>query len=149
MMTRLHRYRLWVIIGLMTSTTTAVALVLYALKQNINLFYTPSEFMHLESTMTDDRVVRVGGLVVTDSVIRQRSDLSVQFGITDMNTEMTVNYRGILPDLFKEGQGIIAQGVFDQQQQIFFATQVLAKHDENYQPAALMKRLAKQTSYDS
>lgn len=146
MMTRLHRHRIWIILGLMASTTTAVALVLYALKQNINLFYTPSELLDLDSR--SDHVIRIGGLVVAGSVVRQISDLSVQFKLTDTKATMTVHYQGILPDLFREGQGIIAQGVFKPEENIFLATEVLAKHDENYQPTALVKQLAKQQSYD-
>ena len=103
-----------------------------ALNQNINLFYSPEEIIAGEAPV--DRVIRAGGMVVDGSVVRSSSDLGVTFEISDLReSQVTVQYRGILPDLFREGQGIIARGRL-MGDGIFFADEVLAKHDENYMP---------------
>ncbi|KTD31925.1 cytochrome c maturation protein CcmE [Legionella israelensis] len=107
------------------------ALVLYALRQNISLFYTPSQIAAGEAPY--HHKIRVGGMVQKGTVIRSGKDLQVQFDVTDFKKSLHVRYIGILPDLFREGQGIVAEGVLLNQTE-FQATEVLAKHDENYMP---------------
>lgn len=108
----------------------AIGLVLYALGQNISLFYSPSQIVHGDAPL--NRTIRVGGMVVKGSVIR-KSELTVQFTITDNAQDIDISYRGILPDLFREGQGIVAQGKLVDKTHVN-AVEVLAKHDENYMP---------------
>lgn len=109
----------------------AVALILFALKQNINLFYTPTQINQGEAP--NQHHIRVGGVVVPGSIKRADDSLLVQFDLTDNVNAITVNYTGILPDLFREGQGIVALGEL-RAGSIFMASQVLAKHDETYMP---------------
>ena len=116
-----------------------VALVMYALRQNISLFYTPTEV--LAGVAPKALNIRMGGRVVKGSVIRG-NDLNIQFELTDMNQNILVNYRGLLPDLFREGQGLVVEGsVLDSGQ--FKAQRVLAKHDENYMPPEAREALAR------
>ncbi len=107
----------------------AVGLVLYALKNNVSLFFTPTQVYNKEAPQA--RSFRVGGLVVEGSLKRERDGLTVHFDITDTQNTMPVTYKGILPDLFKEGKGVVAQGKL-QADHVFYAEEVLAKHDENY-----------------
>lgn len=105
-----------------------VGLVLYALRQNINLFYYPSDLYLLKSMPRHP--IRIGGVVREDS-LQNIDGLKIKFVITDFSHEVDVSYTGILPDLFKEGQGVVAGGKLNDQN-IFIADQILAKHDENY-----------------
>lgn len=119
----------------------AAALVLYALRQNISLFYTPTQVMTGEAPIK--KSIRIGGMVEKGSIVRSAKGLDVAFNITDYKQTVTVHYNGILPDLFREGQGIVAEGeVFSDHS--FLASQILAKHDANYMPpevkAALVKK---------
>lgn len=113
-----------------------VGIILYALSENINLFYTPTEIK--AAMLYSDKTVRLGGMVVPGSVV-YGENLKVQFLLTDFEESVTVIYDGVLPDLFKEGQGIVAQGVLLNAGPTFYAKQVLAKHDENYMPPELGK----------
>lgn len=115
----------------------AIGAMLYALQQNIDLFYTPSQLIE---GMGDDKVkpkigqrLRIGGMVVKGSVRRDPNSLKVSFDLVDTGPLVTVEYEGILPDLFREGQGIVAQGVLVDEKTIL-ASEVLAKHDEEYMP---------------
>lgn len=121
--------RLILIVSLVSGLSIALGLILYALSQNINLFYTPTQL--IEQTIDPSKMVRVGGMVVKNSL--ERNDLEVKFAITDYQHQMVVQYHGILPDLFKEGQGVVALGKIDKSG-FFKAKQVLAKHDEKYMP---------------
>ncbi|MCH9756721.1 MAG: cytochrome c maturation protein CcmE [Gammaproteobacteria bacterium] len=116
-----------------------VALVMYALRQNISLFYTPTEVVSGEVPKALN--IRMGGRVVVGSVIRGK-DLNIQFELTDMNQKIGVDYQGILPDLFREGQGLVVEGTLLDNGQ-FHAHRVLAKHDENYMPPEVRDALAK------
>ena len=127
-MNHLRKQRLWVILLLVSGISSAVALSLYALKQNINLFYTPSQV--LSGLAPAHHSFRVGGMV---REIHQRNGLNIDFALTDTAQTLWVHYQGILPDLFKLGQGIVAEGHLSAQGQ-FIADQVLAKHDEKYMP---------------
>ncbi len=117
------------IIVALAALGSAVGLVLYALKDNVSLFFTPTQIYKKEAPQ--GRNFRVGGLVQEGSVKRQSDGLTVHFVITDNAHSIPVIYKGILPDLFKEGKGVVAQGKI-QADDIFHAEEVLAKHDENY-----------------
>jgi len=109
----------------------AVGLSLFALRQNINLFFTPTQIASGEAP--HNTLIRAGGMVVEGSVIRDPASLKVQFDVTDYAATVTIFYEGILPDLFREGQGIVAQGRIEDSGEVR-AVEVLAKHDENYMP---------------
>lgn len=113
------------------SVALAVALVLYALQQNINLFYSPSQIASGKAPINHE--VRLGGLVQTGSVQRTPNSLRVSFVITDRVKQIRVNYIGILPDLFREGRSVVVAGKLNERG-IMLADQVLAKHDEKYMP---------------
>lgn len=129
--------RLSAVMLVLTLLTGAVAAMLYALQQNIDLFYTPSQLVEGLGKEKVKPVVgqrlRIGGMVVPGSVKRDPNSLNVSFDLVDTGPIVTVNYRGILPDLFREGQGIVAQGTLTDATTIL-ATEVLAKHDEEYMP---------------
>ena len=131
------------LIGLMVAgVTVAAGFALKAFNENLMFFYTPSKVMAGEAPA--GHLIRVGGLVTEGSVQRQSDGLTVRFDITDNAETITVQYTGILPDLFREGQGIVAHGRL-QDDLIFIADEVLAKHDENYMPpevAAALKATA-------
>lgn len=130
-MNKIQKQRLiWLVVFVM-GISIAVALVLYALRDNINLFYTPSQVYAGEAPKA--HVFRIGGLVRRGTLKHSAENLTVTFVLTDTAKDIVVSYRGILPDLFREGQGIVALGKMDQQGK-FIAQQVLAKHDENYMP---------------
>ncbi len=118
----------WIIGGL-AALGIAVGLVLNAFQSNLVFFFTPSQIAAGEAPL--DSRFRIGGLVVLDSV--EREGTTVRFKVTDNAQTVTVSYQGILPDLFKEGRGIVAQGRL-QSDGRFVASEVLAKHDENYMP---------------
>ena len=120
------------LIGLMLAgVAIAAGFALQAFNENLMFFYTPSEVSAGEAPA--GRMIRVGGLVTEGSVQRQSDGLTVQFDVTDNKKTITVQYTGILPDLFREGQGIVAHGQL-QEDRLFVAAEVLAKHDENYMP---------------
>ena len=126
------RKKRMMLIGLMLAgVAIAAGFALQAFNENLMFFYTPSEVVAGEAPA--GRMIRVGGLVTEGSVQRQSDGLTVQFDVTDNNKTITVQYTGILPDLFREGQGIVAHGQL-QQDRLFVAAEVLAKHDENYMP---------------
>ena len=130
--------RLLIILAIVLGSAGAVGLTLYALKQNINLFYATSQVAKGE--VPAGTRIRVGGMVVKGSVKRATDSLRVEFQITDYAQPVTVVFTGILPDLFREGQGIIAQGQVGANN-VFEADEVLAKHDENYMPPEIKDSL--------
>jgi cytochrome c-type biogenesis protein CcmE len=123
--------RLGIVIGGMAALGIATFLVLNALEGNLSYFFSPTEVA--EGKAPPDHVFRLGGLVEEGSVSRADGDLTVNFVVTDMAQRVTVAYNGILPDLFAEGQGVIAQGKMGPGN-VFVAQEVLAKHDETYMP---------------
>lgn len=125
-----RRRRLFWIIGLLAGLGLAVGLASYALRQNINLFYTPSQLRAQEAP--EGQRIQVGGLVVQGSLRRSPDSLTVRFTLSDLKQQVDVVYTGILPDLFREGQGIVANGRWADG--VVQADEVLAKHDENYMP---------------
>ena len=118
----------------------AAALTMQAFEKNMMFYVEISEVA--KGNAPDDRNFRVGGLVVEDSVRREPGDLQVQFTLTDLEAELDVLFSGVLPDLFREGQGIIAHGQMNDDGK-FVADRVLAKHDENYMPPEVAETLAK------
>ncbi|MCM5558598.1 cytochrome c maturation protein CcmE [Pleomorphomonas sp. JP5] len=119
---------------------SAVGLVLFALSGEITLYKTPTEVV--EQSATDGRRLRIGGLVEVGSVVRKDGG-QVEFKVTDTANAVTVTYRGLLPDLFQEGQGVVAEGKLDQSG-LFQADTVLAKHDERYMPKEVVDALKAQ-----
>lgn len=136
----IRKKRLTIVLFLLAGLAVAVALTTYALRQNINLFYDPSQIAAGEAP-TDARI-RAGGMVEEGSVIRDPDSLKVEFRVTDYSASVPVEYMGILPDLFAEGQGIVAMGRLGTNGR-FVADQVLAKHDENYMPPEVSGALEK------
>lgn len=120
----------------------AIGLMLYALTQNIDLFYTPSEIIQGKDGKIPDvgQRLRIGGMVVPGTVKRDQQTLAVSFDLVDTGPIVTVSYQGILPDLFREGQGIVATGVLTKNNHIE-AHEVLAKHDEEYMPPELAEKM--------
>lgn len=129
-----RKRRLYFILLLLFSIGTAIALSLYALRQNIDLYYTPTQLK--QAKLLKGRELRLGGMVVKGSVKRVPNTLKVTFVLTDFKQQCTVQYNGILPSLFREGQGIVAEGQVNVQG-VFIADQVLAKHDANYHPPGI------------
>lgn len=142
-----RKSRLKTVLAILSGVAVAAGLTLYALSQNIDLFYTPSEIIYgkQDNPNTKPEVgqrIRVGGMVVEGSVKRDQKSLKVEFGLHDIGPAIQVEYEGILPDLFREGQGIVAQGVLIEPTKLQ-ATEVLAKHDENYMPPDLSEQMKK------
>ncbi len=134
-----RRKRMLIIALCVLGVGTAVALILTAFNQNLMYFYSPAEVARGEAP--SNRPFRLGGMVVKGSVARgDAKDLTVHFTVTDFAKERAIAYRGILPDLFREGQGIVAIGQLDEQG-VFVASEVLAKHDEKYMPPEVAQAL--------
>lgn len=117
---------------------SAVGLILYALQNNVSLYFTPTQVYNKEAPQ--GRNFRIGGLVVDGSVKRETDGLTLHFDVTDTSNTMRVNYKGILPDLFKEGKGVVVHGRLEADN-TFQADEVLAKHDENYNAAEVVTAL--------
>ncbi|MDX5360634.1 MAG: cytochrome c maturation protein CcmE [Alphaproteobacteria bacterium] len=139
-MTRRKKLRIGLIAGGLAVFAVAVGLVLTALQDQVVFFFSPTEVA--DKGVAPGQRIRVGGLVVDGSVIRGQGR-QVAFDITDTANSMTVRYDGILPDLFREGQGIVAEGAFGDDG-AFMASTVLAKHDETYMPPEVADALKKQ-----
>ena len=139
-MNPVRKRKLLIVVLMLSLLAIVIALVLYALGQNISLFYTPTQIA--TGKAPQHHPIRVGGMVVPGSIQRGSHDLSVAFKITDYQHTVDVVYQGILPDLFREGQGIVAQGELLENQKVK-ATQVLAKHDEKYMPPEVKDALEK------
>lgn len=137
-MRAIRKRRLQLVLVLMFGAAIAIGLIMYALRQNINLFFTPAEIAANEAPVGQQ--IRVGGLVVPGSVLRSQTNLYVEFTLTDTSADVRVAYEGILPDLFREGQGIVAIGALGSDG-VVQASQVLAKHDENYTPPEVQKAI--------
>jgi cytochrome c-type biogenesis protein CcmE len=118
----------------------AVGLVLYAMRDSIVFFYTPSEVTSMQ--IVPGQRFRLGGLVETGSVVRG-DGTTIRFAVTDKSKTLPVTYTGVLPDLFREGQGVVAEGTLSADG-VFHADNVLAKHDENYMPPEVAKKLKEQ-----
>ena len=125
--------RLAMIAGGLVALGVAAAFVLAAFQENLVFFFTPSQVAAKE--VPQGRAFRVGGMVTPGSVKRQADGVTVQFVVTDTAKNVPVVYRGLLPDLFREGKGVVTQGKLGPDG-VFYASEVLAKHDENYMPPA-------------
>lgn len=134
---KIHKRRLYFLGLFVLLIGTGTALILYALKQNINVFVTPKQIA--SSQIAENYHFRLGGLVEKGSLTHEKNSLAVDFKVTDYSQTIRVHYVGVLPDLFKEGTGVIAEGSL--KNGVFMATQVLAKHDENYMPKNVYKAL--------
>lgn len=137
-MNKIHQRRL-IYVGLFAlGLAIAASFIFYSLKQNMNVFLTPSQIQ--SAHLNNDYHFRLGGLVKQGSLQHDKEGLGVTFTVTDYKQDLTVRYVGVLPDLFREGKGVIAEGNMDSQG-IFVASQVLAKHDENYMPKNVSQSL--------
>lgn len=135
-----RRKRLYVVLAILGGVAASVALAVMASRENIMFYYDPSQVVAGKAPAA--KRFRIGGMVVKGSVARTPGDLKVRFTLTDFAHEVPVEYTGVLPDLFREGQGIIAHGTL-RADGAFVADEVLAKHDEKYMPpevAASLKR---------
>jgi cytochrome c-type biogenesis protein CcmE len=139
-MTPTRKRRLIAVILILAGVGLASTVAFYSLQQNLLYFQSPSEIAEVE--MPAGRQFRLGGLVKAGSTVRAPDGLAVSFTVTDGLAEMPVRYVGILPDLFREGQGVIARGALDGSG-TFEASEVLAKHDENYMPPEVADALQK------
>ncbi len=125
-----RRKRIFWIVGALITLALVTFFVVNAFRQNLVFFYSPTQIINGEAP--HGRAFRLGGMVVDKSLIRASDGVSIRFVVTDTDKNIPVQFRGLLPDLFKEGKGVVAEGSWENG--IFTATEVLAKHDENYMP---------------
>lgn len=140
-MTNKQKKRLFQIMGMLIAAALGIACVLMALQESIQLYFTPSELSKADVAAV--QTVRMGGMVMSNSVVREGKSLRVQFQVTDGLTTLPVYYQGVLPDLFREGQGVIVKGTYIPEKG-FYASEVLTKHDERYVPKELQHTLLKE-----
>ncbi|WP_075184639.1 cytochrome c maturation protein CcmE [Teredinibacter haidensis] len=126
-----RKQRLILVIFIVVLSSATIGLTVFALRENLNLFYPPSVIVRGEAPV--DKTIRAGGCVVPGSLKRAQDSLKIDFNITDGMAEMTVQHEGILPDLFAEGEAVVLTGKLNGKG-VFMASKVLAKHDENYTP---------------
>lgn len=138
------RQRLYFILFVLGCLSLAIGLSLYALRDNISYFYSPKDIaayrMAGDRRIGTDKVFRLGGLVLAGSLQKDDAAARIYFTVTDGVAEQPVVYKGILPDLFREGQGVVATGSLNDAN-VFVAKELLAKHDENYMPPEVAKAL--------
>ncbi len=142
-----RKKRLGIVLAILIGLGTTTGLILYALSQNMDLFYTPTELVHGKDGKKPEvgQRLRIGGMVDVGSVKRDPNSLKVSFLLRDTGPAVTITYDGILPDLFREGQGIVAQGVLKDATTVE-AFEVLAKHDEEYMPPEIAEAMDKSHS---
>jgi cytochrome c-type biogenesis protein CcmE len=133
-----RKQRLYLVLFVVAFSSAAIGLMAYAMRGNINLFYPPAEVAAGNAPV--GKALRIGGMVVEGSIKRSESSLRVDFELTDFQATVPVVYEGILPDLFGEGQGAVAAGKLSDNG-VFLASEVLAKHDENYMPPEVAEAL--------
>lgn len=139
-----RKQRLIIVLFVLLFSSAAIGLVVYAMSGNINLFFPPAEVAAGKAPV--GKPIRVGGMVVEGSVQRSDDSLVIAFEVTDYTARVPVVYEGILPDLFGEGQGAVASGVLNEDG-VLMASEVLAKHDENYMPPEVADAL-EQSGFD-
>jgi cytochrome c-type biogenesis protein CcmE len=139
-MTPTRRKRLFLVLGIIAGVAIAATLALQAFRQNVMYFFDPSQVVAGE-VKTGERF-RLGGMVEKGSMRREAGSLTINFIVTDMHSKVPVTYSGVLPDLFKEGGGVVTHGRLDASG-TFVADEVLAKHDENYMPPEVSRALKK------
>ena len=130
-LTAKNKSRLYFVIALLLGVVIAASLIIYGLSKNMVYFYTPTQVINKEAPI--NKSIRVGGMVVSGSIIKSKSSLNVIFQINDLKNTISISYDGFLPDLFGENQGVVVTGSLDSKSN-FVANEVLAKHDENYMP---------------
>ena len=130
-MNQKKKKRLYSILLVFLFSVSGISLILYSLNSNLDYFFTPTELKNID--IPSEKRIKIGGMVLEDSVQRYKSEIS--FIITDYENSINVVFEGIVPDLFKEGSGVVALGFI--KNEIFYAQEVLAKHDENYMPPNL------------
>ena len=135
-MNPLRKQRLYALIAVLIGSLLATWLVVSALSENMNLFYSPSEI--LKADVDENVLIRAGGMVKQGSIEKSKDSLNVRFTVTDYQNELIINYEGILPDLFDENAGVVVRGNLKTDGS-FKAIEVLAKHDENYMPPEVAK----------
>ena len=135
-MNPLRKQRLYALISVLIGSLLATWLVVSALSENMNLFYSPSEILGVD--IDENVLIRAGGMVKQGSIEKSKDSLSVRFTVTDYQNELIINYEGILPDLFDENAGVVVRGNL-KTDGTFKAIEVLAKHDENYMPPEVAK----------
>ncbi len=141
----IRKQRLILVLFIVFFSSLAAGLMGYALRENINLFYPPSDIVAGQAPV--DKQIRAGGCVLPGSVDRAEDSLIVSFLVTDGAAELEVQYNGILPDLFAEGEAVVVNGRLDGDG-VFQASQVLAKHDENYTPPEVADTMKNKGEYD-
>ena len=135
-MNPLRKQRLYALIAVLIGSLLATWLVVSALSENMNLFYSPSEILGVD--IDENVMIRAGGMVKQGSIEKSKDSLNVRFTVTDYQNELIINYEGILPDLFDENAGVVVRGNL-KTDGTFKAIEVLAKHDENYMPPEVAK----------
>tara|TARA_Y100000994_G_scaffold245096_1_gene246130 strand:- start:768 stop:1193 length:426 start_codon:yes stop_codon:yes gene_type:complete len=137
-MNPIRKQRLYALIAILIGSLLATWLVVSALSENMNLFYSPTEIK--EANLNQDTLIRAGGMVKAGSIIKSKDSLDVSFTVTDYQNDLLIKYEGILPDLFAENAGVVVRGNLTPKGD-FLAIEVLAKHDENYMPPEVAKLL--------
>jgi cytochrome c-type biogenesis protein CcmE len=139
MLSKKVKSRIVFLVFLLLSATLIIFLILKSLEENLVYFFSPSE-IYDNSDISFNEKIRIGGLVKEDSISKDQT--SIKFIITDLNKEIIVSYSGLVPNLFSEGKGVIAEGEL-KDKKYFVADKILAKHDENYMPPEVVKALEK------
>ena len=127
-MNQIRKKRLYNILLVSLFSVSGISLILYSLNSNLDYFFTPTELK--DQNISSDKRIKIGGMVLEGSVFRNESNIS--FTVTDYESFVRVEFKGIVPDLFQEGSGVVALGYLNDE--VFYAEEVLAKHDENYMP---------------
>ena len=135
-MNPIRKQRLYALIAILLGSLLATWLVVSALSENMNLFYSPTEMK--EANIKQNVLIRACGMVKPGSILKSTDSLNVSFTVTDYQNELVINYQGILPDLFEENAGVVVRGNLGSDGN-FNAIEVLAKHDENYMPPEVAK----------
>ena len=139
MLSKKVKSRIVFLVLILLSATTIIFLILKSLEENVVYFFSPSEIYN-KPNISLNKKIRIGGLVKEDSIIKDQT--SIKFIITDLKKEIIVSYSGLVPNLFSEGKGVIAEGEL-KDKKYFVADEILAKHDENYMPPEVSKALEK------
>ena len=137
-MNPIRKQRLYALIAILIGSLLATWLVVSALSENMNLFYSPTEIK--QTNLDQGTLIRAGGMVKAGSIIKSKDSLDVSFTVTDYQNDLLIKYEGILPDLFAENAGVVVRGNLTPEGD-FLAIEVLAKHDENYMPPEVAKLL--------
>ena len=139
MLTKKVKSRIFFLSALVVLAALVIFVILRSLEENVVYFFSPTEIYN-KANISFDKKIRIGGLVKKNSV--SKNDTSINFIITDLKKEIVVSYNGIVPNLFSEGKGVVAEGKL-KDKKYFIADKILAKHDENYMPPEVSKALEK------